>query len=177
MTAANRGAVSAAAASNCQRAASARLMRQQFQPRLCRCRAGWDTMSIRRSYRLSRDPLERTLARALAGIVSEEIGPPGWRDTWWSLDLQTVRTHIPGERRPPATDHGHGSVTGDAEGCIQWLQNGRDLATGQIDEANFFKNRTIPPDGYRARFPGLFQRMFGLEQPSVQAFSPAVPSG
>jgi uncharacterized protein (DUF1501 family) len=96
---------------------------------------------------------------------SEEIGPAGWRDTVVVVISEFGRTFR--ENGDHGTDHGHGSVYWVMGGGIN---GGRILGEQvKVDQVNLFQNRDYPVlTDYRAMFAGLFQRMFGLEQPSVQ---------
>jgi uncharacterized protein (DUF1501 family) len=162
MTAANRGAVSPRGFELSARRIG-RLMREQFNLGFVDV-GGWDThVNQGGSTGYLADRLGE-LGRALAGF-SEEIGPEGWRDTVVVVISEFGRTFR--ENGDRGTDHGHGSVYWVMGGGIN---GGRILGEHvKVDQANLFQNRDYPVlTDYRAMFAGLFQRMFGLETPSVQ---------
>jgi uncharacterized protein (DUF1501 family) len=162
MAAANRGAVSPRGFELSARRIG-RLMREQFNLGFVDV-GGWDThvnQGAATGYLADR---LGELGRALAGF-SEEIGEAGWRDTVVVVISEFGRTFR--ENGDRGTDHGHGSVYWVMGGGIN---GGRILGPQvKVDQANLFQNRDYPVlTDYRAMFSGLFQRMFGLDNASVQ---------
>ena len=104
------------------------------------------------------------LGRALAGF-SEEIGPAGWRDTVVVVISEFGRTFR--ENGDHGTDHGHGSVYWVLGGGIN---GGRILGEQiKVEQPKLFQNRDYPVlTDYRSFCSGLFQRMYGLEKPSLE---------
>jgi uncharacterized protein (DUF1501 family) len=103
------------------------------------------------------------LGRGLAGFA-KEIGPQ-WNKTVVIVISEFGRTFRENGNR--GTDHGHGSVYWILGGGIK----GGRIAGEQVpvDEANLFQNRDYPVlTDYRALLGGLFQRMYGLDQNSLQ---------
>src|SRR6202795_550004 len=162
MTAANRGAVSPRGFELSARRIG-RLMREQFNLGFVDV-GGWDThVNQGAATGYLADRLSE-LGRALAGFY-QEIGPAAWRDTVVVVISEFGRTFR--ENGNYGTDHGHGSVYWVMGGGIN---GGRILGEQiKIDQASLFQNRDYPVlTDYRALFAGLFQRMYGLDQPSVQ---------
>lgn len=96
---------------------------------------------------------------------AEEIGPAEWRDSVVVVISEFGRAFR--ENGDRGTDHGHGSVYWILGGGV----NGGRLAGEQIkiEQAKLFQNRDYPVlTDYRAMFAGLFRRMFGLENASIQ---------
>jgi len=112
------------------------------------------------------------LGRGLAGFV-EEIGP-GWSDTVVVVLSEFGRTFRENGNR--GTDHGHGSVYWVLGGGVR----GGRIAGPQVraDEAHLFQNRDYPVlTNYRALLSGLLQRLYGLDQASLdRVFSGAEPA-
>jgi uncharacterized protein (DUF1501 family) len=103
------------------------------------------------------------LGHGLAGFA-EEIGPQ-WNNTVVVVISEFGRTFRENGNR--GTDHGHGSVYWVLGGGIK----GGRMAGEQVvvDQAHLFQNRDYPVlTDYRALFGGLFQRMYGLDQTSLQ---------
>ena len=162
MTAANRGAVSPRGFELSARRIG-RLMREQFNLGFVDV-GGWDThvnQGAATGYLADR---LGELGRGLAGF-SEEIGPAGWRDTVVVVISEFGRTFR--ENGDRGTDHGHGSVYWVMGGGIN---GGRILGEQiKVDQPHLFQNRDYPVlTDYRAMFAGLFQRMYGLEEASIQ---------
>jgi uncharacterized protein (DUF1501 family) len=162
MTAANRGAVSPRGFELSARRIG-RLMREQFNLGFVDV-GGWDThvnQGATTGYLADR---LGELGRGLAGF-SEEIGPAGWRDTVIVVISEFGRTFR--ENGDRGTDHGHGSVYWVMGGGIN---GGRILGEQiKVDQPHLFQNRDYPVlTDYRAMFAGLFQRLFGLEEPGIQ---------
>lgn len=162
MTAANRGAVSPRGFELSARRIG-RLMREQFNLGFVDV-GGWDThvnQGAATGYLADR---LGELGRGLAGF-SEEIGPAMWRDTVVVVISEFGRTFR--ENGDRGTDHGHGSVYWVMGGGI----NGGRMAGEQIQvaQATLFQNRDYPVlTDYRAFFAGLVQRVYGLQQPSIE---------
>ncbi len=168
MTAANRGAVSPHGFELAARRIG-RLMREQFNLGFVDV-GGWDThvnQGAATGYLADR---LGELGRALAGF-SEEIGPAAWRDTVVVTISEFGRTFR--ENGDRGTDHGHGSVYWVMGGGIN---GGRILGEQiKVEQPKLFQNRDYPVmTDYRSFFAGLFQRMYGLEQPSIQRIFAAV---
>jgi len=162
MTAANRGAVSPRGFELSARRIG-RLMREQFNLGFVDV-GGWDThvnQGAANGYLADR---LGELGRALAGF-SEEIGPAGWRDTVVVVISEFGRTFR--ENGDHGTDHGHGSVYWVLGGGIN---GGRILGEQiKVEQPKLFQNRDYPVlTDYRSFFCGLFQRMYGLEKPSLE---------
>jgi uncharacterized protein (DUF1501 family) len=162
MNAANRGAVSPRGFELSARRIG-RLMREQFNLGFVDV-GGWDThvnQGAATGYLADR---LGELGRALAGF-SEEIGPAGWRDTVVVVISEFGRTFR--ENGDRGTDHGHGSVYWVMGGGIN---GGRILGEQvKVEQANLFQNRDYPVlTDYRSMFAGLIQRMYGLDNPSIQ---------
>jgi uncharacterized protein (DUF1501 family) len=104
------------------------------------------------------------LGRALAGF-SEEIGPAAWRDTVVVTISEFGRTFR--ENGDRGTDHGHGTVYWVLGGGIN---GGRILGEQmKVEQSKLFQNRDYPVmTDYRGLFAGLFQRMYGLGNPSIE---------
>ncbi len=110
------------------------------------------------------------LGRGLAGFA-EQIGPQ-WHNTVVVVISEFGRTFR--ENGDHGTDHGHGSVYWVLGGGIR----GGRLAGEQVpvDQGHLFQNRDYPVlTDYRALFGGLFQRMYGLDQNSLQRIFAGVP--
>ncbi|MEW6640564.1 MAG: DUF1501 domain-containing protein [Pseudomonadota bacterium] len=168
MTAANRGAVSPRGFELSARRIG-RLMREQFNLGFVDV-GGWDThvnQGAANGYLADR---LGELGRALAGF-SEEIGPGAWRDTVVVVISEFGRTFR--ENGDHGTDHGHGSVYWVLGGGIN---GGRILGEQiQVEQPKLFQNRDYPVlTDYRSFFSGLFQRMYGLEKPSLERIFAAV---
>ncbi|MBR1219062.1 DUF1501 domain-containing protein [Bradyrhizobium sp. U87765 SZCCT0131] len=168
MTAANRGAVSPRGFELSARRIG-RLMREQFNLGFVDV-GGWDThvnQGAANGYLADR---LGELGRALAGF-SEEIGPAGWRDTVVVVISEFGRTFR--ENGDHGTDHGHGSVYWVLGGGIN---GGRILGEQvKVEQPKLFQNRDYPVlTDYRSFFSGLFQRMYGLEKPSLERIFAAV---
>ena len=162
MTAANRGAVSPRGFELSARRIG-RLMREQFNLGFVDV-GGWDThvnQGAATGYLADR---LGELGRALAGF-SEEIGAAGWRDTVVVVISEFGRTFR--ENGDRGTDHGHGSVYWVMGGGIN---GGRILGEQvKVEQATLFQNRDYPElTDYRAMFAGLLQRLYGLQDQSVQ---------
>ena len=162
MTAANRGAVSPRGFELSARRIG-RLMREQFNLGFVDV-GGWDThvnQGAANGYLADR---LGELGRGLAGF-SEEIGPAAWRDTVVVVISEFGRTFR--ENGDHGTDHGHGSVYW-VMGC--GINGGRVLGEQvKVDQPHLFQNRDYPVlTDYRAMFAGLFQRMYGLDNSSLQ---------
>lgn len=168
MTAANRGAVSPRGFELSARRIG-RLMREQYNLGFVDV-GGWDThvnQGAATGYLADR---LGELGRALAGFA-EEIGPAGWRDTVVVTISEFGRTFR--ENGDRGTDHGHGSVYWVLGGGI----NGGRILGEQIklEQPKLFQNRDYPVmTDYRSFFAGLFQRMYGLETPSLERIFAAV---
>ncbi|MCJ2123739.1 DUF1501 domain-containing protein [Methylobacterium sp. J-077] len=112
------------------------------------------------------------LGRGLAGFV-EEIGP-GWSDTVVVVLSEFGRTFRENGNR--GTDHGHGSVYWVLGGGVR----GGRIAGPQVraDEAHLFQNRDYPVlTNYRALLSGLLQRLYDLDQASLnRVFAGAEPA-
>src|SRR6202007_2292748 len=168
MNAANRGAVSPRGFELSARRIG-RLMREQFNLGFVDV-GGWDThvnQGAADGYLADR---LGELGRGLAGF-SEEVGPAAWRDTVVVVISEFGRTFR--ENGDRGTDHGHGSVYWVMGGGI----NGGRVAGEQvkIDQASLFQNRDYPVlTDYRSMFAGLFQRLYGLDNTSVQRIFPGV---
>lgn len=168
MTAANRGAVSPRGFELAARRIG-RLMREQFNLGFVDV-GGWDThvnQGAATGYLADR---LGELGRALAGF-SEEIGPAAWRDTVVVTISEFGRTFR--ENGDHGTDHGHGSVYWVMGGGIN---GGRILGEQvKVEQPKLFQNRDYPVmTDYRSFFAGLFQRMYGLQTPSIQRIFVAV---
>jgi uncharacterized protein (DUF1501 family) len=162
MTAANRGAVSPRGFELSARRIG-RLMREQFNLGFVDV-GGWDThvnQGAATGYLADR---LGELGRGLAGFA-EEIGPADWRDTVVVVISEFGRTFR--ENGDHGTDHGHGSVYWVMGGGIN---GGRVLGEQvTVDQAHLFQNRDYPVlTDYRAMFAGLFERMYGLDNASIQ---------
>jgi uncharacterized protein (DUF1501 family) len=171
MTAANRGAVSPRGFELSARRIG-RLMREQYNLGFVDV-GGWDThVNQGGATGYLADRLGE-LGRALAGFA-EEIGPTAWRDAVVVVISEFGRTFR--ENGDRGTDHGHGSVYWLLGGGI----NGGRVAGQQIkvEQASLFQNRDYPVlTDYRSLFAGLFQRLYGLEAPSLQRiFADARPT-
>jgi uncharacterized protein (DUF1501 family) len=162
MTAANRGAVSPRGFELSARRIG-RLMREQYNLGFVDV-GGWDThvnQGAATGYLADR---LGELGRALAGF-SEEVGPAAWRDTVVVTISEFGRTFR--ENGDRGTDHGHGSVYWVLGGGI----NGGHILGEQVkvEQPKLFQNRDYPVmTDYRSLFAGLFQRMYGLETPSIE---------
>jgi uncharacterized protein (DUF1501 family) len=168
MTAANRGAVSPRGFELSARRIG-RLMREQYNLGFVDV-GGWDThvnQGAATGYLADR---LGELGRALAGFA-EEIGPAGWRDTVVVTISEFGRTFR--ENGDRGTDHGHGSVYWVLGGGIN---GGRMLGEQiKVEQPKLFQNRDYPVmTDYRSFFAGLFQRMYGLETPSLERIFAAV---
>jgi uncharacterized protein (DUF1501 family) len=168
MTAANRGAVSPRGFELSARRIG-RLMREQYNLGFVDV-GGWDThvnQGAATGYLADR---LGELGRALAGFA-EEIGPAGWRDTVVVTISEFGRTFR--ENGDRGTDHGHGSVYWVLGGGIN---GGRILGEQiKVEQPKLFQNRDYPVmTDYRSFFAGLFQRMYGLEAPSLERIFAAV---
>jgi uncharacterized protein (DUF1501 family) len=168
MTAANRGAVSPRGFELSARRIG-RLMREQYNLGFVDV-GGWDThvnQGAATGYLADR---LGELGRALAGFA-EEIGPAGWRDTVIVTISEFGRTFR--ENGDRGTDHGHGSVYWVLGGGIN---GGRILGEQiKVEQPKLFQNRDYPVmTDYRSFFAGLFQRMYGLETPSLERIFAAV---
>jgi uncharacterized protein (DUF1501 family) len=146
------------------------LMRDQFNLGFVDV-GGWDThvnQGAAKGYLADRIG---ELGRALAGFA-EEIGP-NWNETVVVVVSEFGRTFRENGNR--GTDHGHGSVYWVLGGGIK----GGRVAGEQVavDQAHLFQNRDYPVlTDYRALFGGLFTRMYGLDQASLQrVFASAQP--
>jgi uncharacterized protein (DUF1501 family) len=162
MTEANRGAVSPRGFELSARRIG-RLMREQYNLGFVDV-GGWDThvnQGAATGYLADR---LGELGRALAGF-SEEVGPAAWRDTVVVTISEFGRTFR--ENGDRGTDHGHGSVYWVLGGGIN---GGRILGEQiKVEQPKLFQNRDYPVmTDYRSFFAGLFQRMYGLETPSVE---------
>jgi uncharacterized protein (DUF1501 family) len=162
MTAANRGAVSPRGFELSARRIG-RLMREQYNLGFVDV-GGWDThvnQGAATGYLADR---LGELGRALAGF-SEEVGPAAWRDTVVVTISEFGRTFR--ENGDRGTDHGHGSVYWVLGGGIN---GGRILGEQvKVEQPKLFQNRDYPVmTDYRSFFAGLFQRMYGLETPSIE---------
>ena len=167
MTAANRGAVSPRGFELSARRIG-RLMREQYNLGFVDV-GGWDThvnQGAATGYLADR---LGELGRALAGFA-EEIGP-AWRDTVVVTISEFGRTFR--ENGDHGTDHGHGSVYWVMGGGIN---GGRILGEQiKVEQPKLFQNRDYPVmTDYRNLFAGLFQRMYGLQQPSLERIFAAV---
>ena len=103
------------------------------------------------------------LGRGLAGFA-QEIGPK-WDDTVVVVLSEFGRTFR--ENGSRGTDHGHGSVYWVLGGGVK----GGRIAGPQvkIDQASLFQDRDYPVmTHYRALLGGLFQKLYGLDQASLQ---------
>jgi len=162
MMAANRGAVSPRGFELSARRIG-RLMREQFNLGFVDV-GGWDThvnQGAGTGYLADR---LGELGRGLAGF-SEEIGPAMWRDTVVVVISEFGRTFR--ENGDRGTDHGHGSVYWVMGGGI----NGGRMAGEQVQvtQQTLFQNRDYPVlTDYKAFFAGLIQRVYGLQQPSLE---------
>jgi uncharacterized protein (DUF1501 family) len=162
MTTANRGAVSPRGFELSARRIG-RLMREQYNLGFVDV-GGWDThvnQGAATGYLADR---LGELGRALAGFA-EEIGPAAWRDTVVVTISEFGRTFR--ENGDRGTDHGHGSVYWVLGGGIN---GGRILGEQvKVEQPKLFQNRDYPVmTDYRSFFAGLFQRMYGLSQPSIE---------
>jgi uncharacterized protein (DUF1501 family) len=162
MTAANRGAVSPRGFELSARRIG-RLMREQYNLGFVDV-GGWDThvnQGAATGYLADR---LGELGRALAGFA-EEVGPASWRDTVVVTISEFGRTFR--ENGDRGTDHGHGSVYWVLGGGIN---GGRILGEQvKVEQPKLFQNRDYPVmTDYRSFFAGLFQRMYGLETPSIE---------
>lgn len=162
MTAANRGAVSPRGFELSARRIG-RLMREQFNLGFVDV-GGWDThvnQGAATGYLADR---LGELGRGLAGFA-EEIGPADWRDTVVVVISEFGRTFR--ENGDHGTDHGHGSVYWVMGGGVN---GGRILGEQvKVDQPHLFQNRDYPVlTDYRAMFAGLFGRMYGLDNASIQ---------
>jgi uncharacterized protein (DUF1501 family) len=168
MTAANRGAVSPRGFELSARRIG-RLMREQYNLGFVDV-GGWDThvnQGAATGYLADR---LGELGRALAGFA-EEVGPAGWRDTVVVTISEFGRTFR--ENGDRGTDHGHGSVYWVLGGGIN---GGRILGEQvKVEQPKLFQNRDYPVmTDYRSFFAGLFQRMYGLQPPSIERIFAAV---
>jgi uncharacterized protein (DUF1501 family) len=104
------------------------------------------------------------LGRGLAAFA-DEIGPQTWHDTVVVVISEFGRTFR--ENGDKGTDHGHGSVYWALGGGVR---GGRMLGEQtKVEQATLFQNRDFPVlTDYRALFGGLFQRMYGLDDASLQ---------
>ena len=162
MVAANRGAVSPRGFELSARRIG-RLMREQYNLGFVDV-GGWDThvnQGAANGYLADR---LGELGRALAGFA-EEVGPAAWRDTVVVTISEFGRTFR--ENGDRGTDHGHGSVYWVLGGGIN---GGRILGEQvKVEQPKLFQNRDYPVmTDYRGFFAGLFQRMYGLEPPSIE---------
>lgn len=162
MTAANRSAVSPRGFELSARRIG-KLMREQFKLGFVDV-GGWDThvnQGAATGYLADR---LGELGRGLAGFA-EEIGPADWRDTVVVVISEFGRTFR--ENGDHGTDHGHGSVYWVMGGGIN---GGRILGEQvKVDQPHLFQNRDYPVlTDYRAMFAGLFERMYGLDNASIQ---------
>jgi uncharacterized protein (DUF1501 family) len=162
MVAANRGAVSPRGFELSARRIG-RLMREQYNLGFVDV-GGWDThvnQGAANGYLADR---LGELGRALAGFA-EEVGPAAWRDTVVVTISEFGRTFR--ENGDRGTDHGHGSVYWVLGGGIN---GGRILGEQiKVEQPKLFQNRDYPiMTDYRSFFAGLFQRMYGLEKPSIE---------
>jgi uncharacterized protein (DUF1501 family) len=162
MVAANRGAVSPRGFELSARRIG-RLMREQYNLGFVDV-GGWDThvnQGAANGYLADR---LGELGRALAGFA-EEVGPAAWRDTVVVTISEFGRTFR--ENGDRGTDHGHGSVYWVLGGGIN---GGRILGDQvKVEQPKLFQNRDYPiMTDYRSLFAGLFQRMYGLEKPSIE---------
>jgi uncharacterized protein (DUF1501 family) len=162
MTAANRGAVSPRGFELSARRIG-RLMREQYNLGFVDV-GGWDThvnQGAATGYLADR---LGELGRALAGFA-EEVGPAAWRDTVVVTISEFGRTFR--ENGDRGTDHGHGSVYWVLGGGIN---GGRILGEQiKVEQPKLFQNRDYPVmTDYRSFFAGLFQRIYGLETPSIE---------
>jgi len=161
MTAANRGAVSPRGFELSARRIG-RLMREQYNLGFVDV-GGWDTHVNQGAATGYLGDRLGELGRALAGFA-EEIGPT-WRDTVVVTISEFGRTFR--ENGDRGTDHGHGSAYWVMGGGI----NGGRIIGEQIklEQSKLFQNRDYPVlTDYRSFFAGLFLRIYGLEQPSLQ---------
>lgn len=168
MKAANRGAASARGFELSARRIG-RLMREQYNLGFVDV-GGWDThvnQGGANGYLAGR---LGELGRALAGF-SEEIGPNAWHDTVVVVISEFGRTFR--ENGGRGTDHGHGSVYWVMGGGITGgRMHGEQV---KVEQATLFQNRDYPVlTDYRALFAGLFRRMYGLGDASVQRIFPRV---
>jgi uncharacterized protein (DUF1501 family) len=162
MTIANRGAVSPRGFELSARRIG-RLMREQYNLGFVDV-GGWDThvnQGAATGYLADR---LGELGRALAGF-SEEIGKAAWRDTVVITISEFGRTFR--ENGDRGTDHGHGTVYWVLGGGIN---GGRILGEQmKVEQSKLFQNRDYPVmTDYRGLFAGLFQRMYGLGNPSIE---------
>jgi uncharacterized protein (DUF1501 family) len=162
MIAANRGAVSPRGFELSARRIG-RLMREQYNLGFVDV-GGWDThvnQGAATGYLADR---LGELGRALAGFA-EEVGPVAWRDTVVVTISEFGRTFR--ENGDRGTDHGHGSVYWVLGGGIN---GGRILGEQvKVEQPKLFQNRDYPVmTDYRSFFAGLFQRMYGLDTPSIE---------
>ncbi|GKQ54723.1 DUF1501 domain-containing protein [Bradyrhizobium sp. Ce-3] len=168
MAAANRGAVSPHGFELSARRIG-HLMREQFNLGFVDV-GGWDThvaQGAATGYLANR---LGELGRGLAGFA-EEIGPAMWRDTVVVVISEFGRTFRENGNR--GTDHGHGSVYWVMGGGI----NGGRMAGEQVKvaEATLFQNRDLPVlTDYKAFFGGLIQRVYGLQQASIDRIFPGI---
>jgi uncharacterized protein (DUF1501 family) len=139
-----------------------RLMREQFNLAFVDV-GGWDThvnQGAATGYLADR---LGELGRGLAGFA-EEIGPE-WHDTVVVVISEFGRTFRENGNR--GTDHGHGSVYWVLGGGIKGQRIVGEQAP--VDEPHLFQNRDYPVlTDYRSLLGGLFQRMYGLDQKSLQ---------
>jgi uncharacterized protein (DUF1501 family) len=139
-----------------------RLMREQFNLGFVDV-GGWDThvnQGAATGYLADR---LGELGRGLAGFA-EEIGPE-WHDTVVVVISEFGRTFRENGNR--GTDHGHGSVYWVLGGGIKGQRIVGEQAP--VDEPHLFQNRDYPVlTDYRSLLGGLFQRMYGLDQKSLQ---------
>jgi uncharacterized protein (DUF1501 family) len=168
MVAANRGAVSPKGFELSARRIG-QLMQDRFNVGFVDV-GGWDThvnQGAATGYLADRIG---ELGRGLAGF-SEEIGPQ-WNDTVVVVISEFGRTFR--ENGDHGTDHGHGSVYWVLGGGIK---GGRIVGDQvPVDRAHLFQDRDYPLlNDYRALFGGLFQRMYGLNQSSVQRVFASAP--
>jgi uncharacterized protein (DUF1501 family) len=161
MNAANRGAVSPRGFELSARRIG-RLMREQYNLGFVDV-GGWDTHVNQGAATGYLGDRLGELGRALAGFA-EEIGP-AWRDTVVVTISEFGRTFR--ENGDRGTDHGHGSVYWVMGGGIN---GGRILGEQvKVEQSKLFQNRDYPVmTDYRSLFAGLFQRMYGLQPPSLQ---------
>jgi uncharacterized protein (DUF1501 family) len=162
MIAANRGAVSPRGFELSARRIG-RLMREQYNLGFVDV-GGWDTHVNQGAATGYLPDRLGELGRALAGFA-EEVGPAAWRDTVVVTISEFGRTFR--ENGDRGTDHGHGSVYWVLGGGIN---GGRILGEQiKVEQPKLFQNRDYPVmTDYRSFFAGLFQRMYGLETPSIE---------
>jgi uncharacterized protein (DUF1501 family) len=167
MMEANRGAVSPKGFELSARRIG-RLMRDQFNLGFVDV-GGWDTHVNQGGATGYLADRIAELGRGLGGFA-EEVGP-GWNDTVVVVVSEFGRTFRENGNR--GTDHGHGSVYWVLGGGIK----GKRIVGDQVavDQAHLFQNRDYPVlTDYRSLLGGLFQRMYGLDQSSLQRIFPSV---